>query len=201
MSYDAYTYTLLVVLSSSPANTRTHGTCAHVHTEVHTYTFCLQWKLAAFHHWRWSCLLAHTHTLTHVFFLFSVETHSLASLKMILSTGSPLKPSSYEYVYRDIKKDLVLGSISGLRRRQTWTFFNLMFPVRAHSMFCWKITGARDLMGHFEFPVNFMWDCPTVSPKQDPLYMSLQLNLVCWYATTNNQSKCKQSGHNVNTCW
>ncbi|ESO97329.1 hypothetical protein LOTGIDRAFT_187643 [Lottia gigantea] len=41
------------------------------------------------------------------------NTHSLKSLRMILSTGSPLKPQSYEYVYRDIKSDLLLGSISG----------------------------------------------------------------------------------------
>ncbi|KAK3084974.1 hypothetical protein FSP39_022234, partial [Pinctada imbricata] len=41
------------------------------------------------------------------------ETHKLTSLKMILSTGSPLKPQSYDYVYRDIKKDLLLASISG----------------------------------------------------------------------------------------
>nr|KAG5704692.1 hypothetical protein BaRGS_025334 [Batillaria attramentaria] len=41
------------------------------------------------------------------------RTHKLSSLKMILSTGSPLKPDSYEYVYRDIKQDLLLGSISG----------------------------------------------------------------------------------------
>ncbi|KAL8569148.1 hypothetical protein ACOMHN_020275 [Nucella lapillus] len=41
------------------------------------------------------------------------ETHSLSSLKMILSTGSPLQPNTYEYVYSGIKKDLVLGSISG----------------------------------------------------------------------------------------
>ena len=141
-----------------------------------------------------------THRGTHVYLLFAVETHSLASLKMILSTGSPLKPSSYEYVYRDIKKDLVLGSISGSRQRQAWKIFSTMFAVRVHSKFCCKITATRDLMGHFEFPVNFMWDCPTVSPK-DPLYRSLQLNFVCWYATTNNQSKCKQSGHNVNACW
>ncbi|XP_013397438.1 acetoacetyl-CoA synthetase-like [Lingula anatina] len=42
-----------------------------------------------------------------------VETHSLKSLHTILSTGSPLKPLTYEYVYRDIKKDLLLGSITG----------------------------------------------------------------------------------------
>ncbi|XP_077995302.1 acetoacetyl-CoA synthetase-like [Glandiceps talaboti] len=42
-----------------------------------------------------------------------VETHSLKSLKCILSTGSPLKPTSFEYVYKHIKEDLLLGSITG----------------------------------------------------------------------------------------
>ena len=42
-----------------------------------------------------------------------IRTHQLASLKAILSTGSPLKPNSYDYVYRDIKTDLLLASISG----------------------------------------------------------------------------------------
>ncbi|XP_061417860.1 acetoacetyl-CoA synthetase [Lethenteron reissneri] len=41
------------------------------------------------------------------------ETHSLASLHTILSTGSPLKPQSYDYVYTHIKRDVLLGSISG----------------------------------------------------------------------------------------
>ncbi|KAJ8313031.1 hypothetical protein KUTeg_010404 [Tegillarca granosa] len=41
------------------------------------------------------------------------STHKLTSLKMITSTGSPLKPQSYDYVYRDIKKDVLLASISG----------------------------------------------------------------------------------------
>jgi len=41
------------------------------------------------------------------------ETHNLASLKAILSTGSPLLPESFDYVYRDIKADLQLSSISG----------------------------------------------------------------------------------------
>ncbi|KAL5017384.1 hypothetical protein ScPMuIL_006973 [Solemya velum] len=40
-------------------------------------------------------------------------THNLKSLKMIMSTGSPLTPQNYEYVYRDIKKELLLASISG----------------------------------------------------------------------------------------
>ena len=42
-----------------------------------------------------------------------IRTHQLASLKAILSTGSPLKPNSYDYVYREIKTDLLLASISG----------------------------------------------------------------------------------------
>ena len=32
---------------------------------------------------------------------------------MITSTGSPLAPESFEYVYRDIKADVHLASISG----------------------------------------------------------------------------------------
>jgi acetoacetyl-CoA synthetase len=41
------------------------------------------------------------------------ETHSLDSLKTILSTGSPLAPESFDYVYSDIKADLCLSSIAG----------------------------------------------------------------------------------------
>jgi acetoacetyl-CoA synthetase len=41
------------------------------------------------------------------------ETHSLTSLKSLLSTGSPLSPESFDYVYTEIKKDLCLSSIAG----------------------------------------------------------------------------------------
>ncbi len=41
------------------------------------------------------------------------ETHKLDALKVILSTGSPLLPESFDYVYRDIKADVQLSSISG----------------------------------------------------------------------------------------
>jgi len=37
----------------------------------------------------------------------------LDSLKQILSTGSPLVPESFDYVYEKVKKDIILGSISG----------------------------------------------------------------------------------------
>ncbi|MGD8378837.1 MAG: acetoacetate--CoA ligase [Gammaproteobacteria bacterium] len=39
--------------------------------------------------------------------------YDLSALKAILSTGSPLLPESFDYVYRDIKRDLCLSSISG----------------------------------------------------------------------------------------
>ena len=42
-----------------------------------------------------------------------IETHALASLRTIASTGSPLVAEGFEYVYRAIKKDLLLSSISG----------------------------------------------------------------------------------------
>ena len=41
------------------------------------------------------------------------RTHDLSALRMIASTGSPLAPESFEYVYRDIKADVHLASISG----------------------------------------------------------------------------------------
>ncbi len=41
------------------------------------------------------------------------ETHQLEALKTILSTGSPLAHESFDYVYRDIKTDICLSSISG----------------------------------------------------------------------------------------
>jgi acetoacetyl-CoA synthetase len=41
------------------------------------------------------------------------QKHQFASLKMILSTGSPLVPEVFDYVYKSIKSDLCLASISG----------------------------------------------------------------------------------------
>ena len=41
------------------------------------------------------------------------DTHDLAALRMILSTGSPLAPESFDYVYDAVKSDVCLSSISG----------------------------------------------------------------------------------------
>jgi acetoacetyl-CoA synthetase len=37
----------------------------------------------------------------------------LGALRTIISTGSPLNPSSYRYVYREVKPDVLLASITG----------------------------------------------------------------------------------------
>ena len=41
------------------------------------------------------------------------ESHDLSRLRSILTTGSVLAPESFDYVYRDIKTNLCLSSISG----------------------------------------------------------------------------------------
>jgi len=42
-----------------------------------------------------------------------MNTHSLGPLRAILSTGSPLAPEGFDYVYAHVKKDVCLSSISG----------------------------------------------------------------------------------------
>lgn len=41
------------------------------------------------------------------------RTHDLSELRAVLSTGSPLLPENFDYVYEKIKRDLHLASISG----------------------------------------------------------------------------------------
>jgi len=41
------------------------------------------------------------------------DTHSLATVRTMTSTGSPLAPESFDYVYEHVKPDIHLASISG----------------------------------------------------------------------------------------
>jgi len=45
--------------------------------------------------------------------LAPAKTHDLSKLRTILSTGSPLVPESFDFVYGSIKRDVCLSSISG----------------------------------------------------------------------------------------
>ena len=47
------------------------------------------------------------------FGLEPAKTHDLSSLRAIFSTGSPLAPEGFRYVYGKVKSDLLLASISG----------------------------------------------------------------------------------------
>jgi acetoacetyl-CoA synthetase len=42
-----------------------------------------------------------------------VKTYDLTPLKSVLSTGSPLSMEGFEYIYKEVKEDLQLASISG----------------------------------------------------------------------------------------
>jgi len=42
-----------------------------------------------------------------------IENNKLSSLRAIFSTGSPLAPESFDYVYNKIKKEVMLSSIAG----------------------------------------------------------------------------------------
>ncbi len=45
--------------------------------------------------------------------LAPAQSHDLSSVATILSTGSPLKPEGYDYVYAKVKSDVCLASMSG----------------------------------------------------------------------------------------
>ncbi|MEZ5536708.1 MAG: acetoacetate--CoA ligase [Thiolinea sp.] len=49
----------------------------------------------------------------HKFGLEPAKTHQLSALRSLFSTGSPLAPENYDYVYQQIKGDILLASISG----------------------------------------------------------------------------------------
>jgi len=42
-----------------------------------------------------------------------VRTHKLSTVRVLLSTGSPLAPEGFDYVYQHVKRDLQLASVSG----------------------------------------------------------------------------------------
>ena len=61
----------------------------------------------------------------------------LSSLRTIFSTGSPLSPESFDYVYRDIKPDVLLASISGgTDIVSAFVLGNPLLPVRRGEIQC-----------------------------------------------------------------
>jgi len=65
------------------------------------------------------------------------QNYDLSSLKTILSTGSPLSVEGFEFVYKDIKSDLQLASISGgTDLNGCFALGNPMGPVYAGEIQC-----------------------------------------------------------------
>jgi acetoacetyl-CoA synthetase len=64
-------------------------------------------------------------------------THDLAAVRMIISTGSPLVPESYDYLYEKVKKDVCVASISGgTDILAAWADANPILPVYRGELQC-----------------------------------------------------------------
>jgi acetoacetyl-CoA synthetase len=74
------------------------------------------------------------------------RTHDLASLRMILSTGSPLAEHSYDFVYRDVKAAVHLASISGgTDLISCFALGNPLLPVWRGELQCFGLGMAVDV--------------------------------------------------------
>ena len=74
------------------------------------------------------------------------RTHDLSPLRMILSTGSPLAEHSYEFVYREVKGDVHLASISGgTDLISCFALGNPLLPVWRGELQCFGLGMAVDV--------------------------------------------------------
>ncbi len=65
------------------------------------------------------------------------KTYDLSSLRAVLSTGSPLSVEGFEYIYKEVKEDLQLASISGGSDiNGCFALGNPMGPVYAGELQC-----------------------------------------------------------------
>lgn len=70
----------------------------------------------------------------------------MGSLKGLISTGSPLSPQSYDYVYREIKAELCLSSMSGgTDIVSCFVIGNPVLPVRRGEMQCKSLAMAIEV--------------------------------------------------------
>ncbi|MFK4231582.1 acetoacetate--CoA ligase [Pseudomonas guariconensis] len=82
------------------------------------------------------------------------KSHRLNSLRLIMSTGSPLSPHSYDYVYRKIKPDLCLASMSGgTDIVSCFVLGNPVLPVRRGEIQCKGLGMAVEVWNEHGQPV------------------------------------------------
>jgi acetoacetyl-CoA synthetase len=84
-----------------------------------------------------------------------VRSHDLSALRAILSTGSPLAEHSYDFVYRDVKRDVHLASISGgTDIISCFALGNPMLPVWRGELQCFGLGMAVDVWDEHGKPVR-----------------------------------------------
>ncbi|RCL24193.1 acetoacetate--CoA ligase [Pseudomonas sp. AFG_SD02_1510_Pfu_092] len=82
-------------------------------------------------------------------------SHRLSSLRLLLSTGSPLSPHSYDYVYRKVKPDLCLASMSGgTDIVSCFVLGNPTLPVRRGEIQCKGLGMAVEVWNEHGQPVQ-----------------------------------------------
>jgi acetoacetyl-CoA synthetase len=82
------------------------------------------------------------------------DQFDLSTLRTILSTGSPLLPESFDFVYEAIKPELLLGSISGgTDIVSCFVLNNPMLPVRRGEIQCRGLGMAVDVWNETGEPV------------------------------------------------
>ena len=83
------------------------------------------------------------------------STHDLGTLRTMTSTGSPLAPEGFDYVYRAIKEDLHLASISGgTDIVSCFALGNPMGPVRRGELQAFGLGMAVDVFDESGRPVR-----------------------------------------------
>jgi acetoacetyl-CoA synthetase len=83
------------------------------------------------------------------------NTHNLSHLKVIFSTGSPLVAESFEYVYRNVKQDVQLSSISGgTDILSCFVLGNPVLPVWSGEIQCRGLGMAVDVFNEAGKPVT-----------------------------------------------
>ncbi len=83
------------------------------------------------------------------------KTHDLRSLRALFSTGSPLSPEGFEWVYRELKADILLASISGgTDIVSCFVLGNPLLPVWRGEIQCRGLGMAVDVLDEDGRPVR-----------------------------------------------
>ncbi|KAI9140335.1 acetoacetate-CoA ligase [Paraphysoderma sedebokerense] len=127
------------------------------------------------------------------------EHVNLSKLHSIYSTGSPLRPENYEFVYNSIKRDVLLGSITGgTDIISLFAGHNTVLPVYKGELQCrclgmaveaWDSNGSKPVLGQsgdlvctkpFPSMPVFFWNDPNME-KYRKAYFEQYTNPSVWY--------------------